>query len=328
MRIDRDMLGWGVFFLVAGGVSIGVQQGVIPATFLDQWTSFWPLILVGIGLSLILARTALDLVGGLIVSATFGLIVGGALTVGLGGIGNITNGPCGPNEDREPFGPVRGSFGDRAEVSVELDCGTVTMRTVAGSGWEIAGRDASADGPDIEADVDLLDVRSRSDGPISLLDTRADWTIGLPTTPRLDITLDVNAGSLVGDLADANLGEIDIELNAGSADMDLAGAVALEALILDLNAASATITLPNLSFTGGIDVNAGSVVLCVPDGAGLRIATGDSVLSSNDFAEAGLTEQNGIWSTPGFADADVQIDLDSDANAASISLLDEECPDA
>jgi hypothetical protein len=28
MRIDRDMLGWGVFFLVAGGVSIGVQQGV------------------------------------------------------------------------------------------------------------------------------------------------------------------------------------------------------------------------------------------------------------------------------------------------------------
>ena len=90
MRIDRDMLGWGVFFLVAGGVSIGVQQGAIPATFLDHWSSFWPLILVGIGLSLILARTALDLIGGLIIAATFGLMVGGALTVGFGGIGDVT----------------------------------------------------------------------------------------------------------------------------------------------------------------------------------------------------------------------------------------------
>lgn len=328
MRIDRDMLGWGVFFLVAGGVSIGVQQGAIPATFLDQWTSYWPLILVGIGLSLILARTALDLVGGLIISATFGLMVGGALTVGFGGFGGIASGPCGPNDDRPPFTPVSGTFGDRAEVSIELDCGAVALDAVAGSGWEVSGRDASAEGPDIDHQTDRLHIEPRGDGPISLLNARADWWVTLPSDPRLDIVLDVNAGSLVGDLAGANLGEIDIELNAGSADVTLADAVALEALLLDVNAASATVTLPNLSFTGGIDVNAGSVVLCVPAGAGLRIATGDSVLSSNDFSEAGLSQQNGIWSTPGFADADVQIDLDSDANAASINLLDEDCPDA
>ena len=328
MRIDRDMLGWGVFFLVAGGVSIGVQQGAIPATFLDHWSSFWPLILVGIGLSLILARTALDLVGGLIIAATFGLMVGGALTVGFGGIGDVTNGPCGTNDDRAPFAPVTGTFSGRAEVAIDLDCGAVAIAPAPGSGWEVTGRDGSADGPDIESAPDLLDIESRSDGPISLLDGRADWSIVIPTDPQLDIALDVNAGSLVADLTGATIGEFDLELNASSAEVDLGDAAALDAFLLDINAASVIAILPDLSFTGGVDANAGSVALCVPSEAGLRIRTGDSVLSSNDFAEAGLTEQNGIWSTPGYTDADAQIDLDVDANAASISLLDEECPDA
>ena len=328
MRIDRDMLGWGVFFLVAGGVSIGVQQGAIPLTFLDNWSSFWPLILVGIGLSLILARTALDLVGGLIISATLGLMVGGALTVGLSGIGDFTNGPCGPNEDRAAFAPVTGTFGDQADVAIDLDCGTVSIATVAGNAWEVTGRDATTAGPDIDAATDQRDIQSGGDGPMSLLDTRADWSVVLPTDPRLDIGLDINAGSLTADLAGATIAEFDLELNAGSADVTLSGVEAFEALLLDVNAGSALVTLPNLSFTGGVDLNAGSVSLCVPAGAGLRIATGDSVLSSNDFAAAGLTEQNGIWSTPGYAEAAVQIDLDTDANAASISLLDEECPDA
>ena len=328
MRIDRDMLGWGVFFLVAGGVSIGVQQGAIPLTFLDRWSSFWPLILVGIGLSLILARTALDLVGGLIISATLGLMVGGALTVGLSGIGDFSSAPCGPDEDRAGFAPVTGTFGSQAEVAIDLDCGVVSLGSAPGSGWEVTGRDATEAGPDIESTSDRLDIEPAGDGPVSILDTRADWSVVLPTDPRLDIALDINAGSLTADLTGARIGELDLELNAGSADLTLIRVATFEALLLDVNAGSALVTLPNLSFTGGIDVNAGSVALCVPAGAGLRIATGDSVLSSNDFAAAGLTEENGIWRTPGFAQAPVQIDLDTDANAASIRLLDEECPDA
>ena len=29
MRIDRDLLGWGVFFVVAGAIALGLQSGAI-----------------------------------------------------------------------------------------------------------------------------------------------------------------------------------------------------------------------------------------------------------------------------------------------------------
>ena len=46
----------------------------------------------------------------------------------------------------------------------------------------------------------------------------------------------------------------------------------------------------------------------------------DSVAASNDFAGHGLIETNGAWETPGFADAEVRIDVRADVNAGSLAL--------
>ena len=79
MRIDRGRLGWGVFFLTLGLVPLAIRLGwVDPAWFEGIWR-LWPLILVGIGIGLILRRTALAAIGNVIVGLTFGLIIGGAL---------------------------------------------------------------------------------------------------------------------------------------------------------------------------------------------------------------------------------------------------------
>ena len=69
------------------------------------------------------------------------------------------------------------------------------------------------------------------------------------------------------------------------------------------------LTLPNLSMTGSIEVNAGSVKLCAPPGAALELRTGESIIAAYDYADNGLVKNGSTWTTPGFDTAAVQIDL-------------------
>ena len=89
---DADSSGWGVFLILAGAVPLGVRAGYLDADQVGRLWSLWPLILIGIGVGLILRRTRLAFLGGLIVAATFGLMVGGLLSVGSTG---FAGGNCG-----------------------------------------------------------------------------------------------------------------------------------------------------------------------------------------------------------------------------------------
>jgi hypothetical protein len=80
------------------------------------------------------------------------------------------------------------------------------------------------------------------------------------------------------------------------------------------------VDLPALSLTGSIEANAGSVRLCAPDGVALRLITDDSILSGQDFADAGLVQNGSTWETPGFDTAPVRIELHTQANAGSFRL--------
>ena len=72
--------------------------------------------------------------------------------------------------------------------------------------------------------------------------------------------------------------------------------------------------------TGSIEANAGSVKLCAPPGAGLRLRTGDSLLATYDYADHGLVKAGTTWTTPGYDSASVQIDLRTTANAGTFEL--------
>jgi hypothetical protein len=110
-----------------------------------------------------------------------------------------------------------------------------------------------------------------------------------------------------------------VDANAGSVDLDLRQTAAVGDLTVKLNFGSATIRLPPRTLTGSLAINAGSAALCVPPGAGLRVAI-ESVAASNDFEAHGLSQVNGAWETPGFATADVRLELRATANAGSLSL--------
>src|SRR5687768_5168961 len=99
-----------------------------------------------------------------------------------------------------------------------------------------------------------------------------------------------------------------------TATVNLRDVAGIDTFDASLNAGSLGVHLPAASMTGSIEANAGSVRLCAPDGVALRLLTGDSVLSSQDFRDAGLVEVGDAWETPGFDTAVNRIELRTEAN--------------
>jgi hypothetical protein len=323
VRINKDMLAWGVFFLVAGGVPLAVQTGLFAPALLDRWWSFWPLILIGIGIGLVFTRTPLEALGGLLVAGTFGLLVGGALASGFGGLAGFPTGVCGPDEGGVPFAPRSGTLASEANVRVSLDCGEVDISTAISDGWLVEGTDDTGTGPQIDGGQDELDIESAADGS-NPFGERDRWFVTLPTGSLLDLELELNAGRMTIDLEDARLAALNLDLNAGEAIIDLRGVAEIEGVAIGINAGELALDLPAISMTGSIEANAGSIRLCAPHDVALRLHTGDSVLSSQDFGDAGLVQVGDAWETPGYDTAVTRIELRTEANAGSFQLDPEE----
>src|SRR6478609_4538134 len=128
MHVHRGLLGWGVFFIVLGAVPLAVRAGVLEASSVAGAWQLWPLLLVGVGGGLVLARTRADVIGTLIAAGTAGLMAGGLLVTGLPGVGEgFAACGIGPGTDGTPFAEQRGTFGAEADVSIRLDCGSVDV---------------------------------------------------------------------------------------------------------------------------------------------------------------------------------------------------------
>ena len=319
MRVDRNLFGWGVFFLVAGAVPLVYRAGLVDASVVDRWWSFWPLILVGIGLGLILSRSRFEGIGGWLISATFGIMVGGAFAAGFVGFGNLGGGVCGGSDTGTPFAPQNGQFSGPATVHLELDCGDLAVST-GSNGWAVKGTDEDGSGPRIVATADRLDVRPASGSDAPFLRRREHVEVELPTTTSLSMDLTLNAGSLTVDLAGAQVGDYALQVNAGDARVHLDRAQTVGGIAVGVNAGSVRLYLPNVSTSGSVQVNAGTVELCAPAGVALRLHTGNSVIASYDYSAAGLVQDGSTWSSPGYDAAQVRIELDTQANAGSFGL--------
>ena len=111
MRVDRRLLGWGVFFILLGAVPLAVRQGLVPADAVSRAWTLWPLLLISAGIGLLLRRTPLEFVGGLLTAATLGLI-GGALIAG----GAIPFGGCSSDRDSTAFPAQHGDHRSRQDL--------------------------------------------------------------------------------------------------------------------------------------------------------------------------------------------------------------------
>ena len=323
MHIRRGFLGWGVFLILAGAVPLAVRSGYLNEDQVGRLWTLWPLILVGIGVGLILSRTRFDFLGGIIVAATFGLMVGGLLS---GGIGTFSTGACGETGGTTAFPARDGTFASSGSIDVQTDCGKVTIAAAPGNGWRVEGEDAKGTGPNIEATEATLRVQPRDHGgsPFWAFGQRDTWRITVPQATTTDIDLQLTAGQASVDLSGAHVGGFGLQVNAGSGTVDLGSAEAIQRIDIELNAGSVGVTLPHVSMTGTIHANAGAVRLCTQEGVGLKLHTGESIVASYDYAGHGLVQDGSTWTTPGFDGAAQKIELQTEANAGSFALDPEE----
>jgi hypothetical protein len=316
--MNRGFLNWGVFLVLLGAVPLAVQAGVVDAAAVRELWQLWPLILIGLGIGLILRLTRVGWIGGVIVAATLGIMLGSLLAGGLQGVTSA----CGTGSGQEVTtrsGPAEtGGFG----TAIELTCGDLSVGRAPGGSWTLVAREEPGHPPAIEASPSALRVRSGTGGAFGFLgQTRRDWTITLPTESELTYGMTLNAARAEVQLGSGPLEAVSATLNASDARIDLSGATLASgaSASVTLNASSGTLMLPAQSMDGSISLNASSLELCIAPEAGVRIEH-HGTLSSADFGAAGLTRTDELWETPGFDTAGIQVDLEISTTLSSVTL--------
>jgi len=313
MRVNRTFLYWGVFLLALGGAVVVVNAiGPDPAVLADV-AQAWPLILVAIGIALVLRRTRFNVAGGMLAAAVPGLLLGSALAVGpsIGWDCAPGTGELGPAVTRQ------GSFDMPASVDVSTGCGRLTITTNDGQTWELEAANSRGESPIVEASPAGLSVSSAREGHWLGAWGRDAWQLTLPRTRIADLDVTVNAGEGEADLAGAEIGSLTLTTNAGKSTVDLSAA-RVDAITATVNAGKLSFALPGTDDTAAtVSINAGSADVCVPDTVGVRVRS-SGALSSTDLP--GLVQRDGAWESPGYAAATHHADLTVSVNLGSLDL--------
>ncbi len=310
MRISRSFLGWGIFFIALGLVPLSVQLGWVERSAVADLWRLWPLILVGAGIGLLLSRTRLEALGGIIVAATGGLLLGGLLTAGAN-LGSI----CGPGSGGTTVADRSGILEPGAAASIELSCGRLSVGTTPGNAWKVAWGPAGRDQPAILGSGTAFRVRG-PEGTVTIFPGTSGsiWDVTLPQASVASLNLQLNAASGTLPLDGLSLGRVSIQANAADARVDLGSATAT-VVNAQVNVGSLRLGLPATGpTTGEIEANLSSVVLCAAPGLPLRIVTKAS-LAGVDLP--GLTKvgddvyQSDDWNPAVGAQLRVQVNLGS-----------------
>ena len=317
MRVDRRLLGWGLFFILVGAIPLATRAGVLDPELVGRWPTLWPLLLIGWGIGLLLRGSPIDWVGGGISAVVFGIMGGGLLASGFAGAPISTG--CGGQAPGTAFATRSGTIASPGRLNIELSCGRLTVQPTSGSSWSISGTESDGEAPEIDIDGSEVDIEAGGGGSFFDSAGRTDWTVSVPTDPQLELGITINAGE--GSIAPAgNVQSVNLTVNAGSALLELTHTTALGDVTATVNAGSATIALPHGGRSAGLSLNAGTLTVCLAPGAPMRVTWGGA-LGSNDLESAGLTRvDSNTWESPGLNTSSPYLDLRVSANAGSFRL--------
>jgi len=313
MHVRRGFINWGIFLICVGAVPLAVQLNVIDRETAASLLRLWPLVLIGIGLGLLLRFTRAQALGGLVVAATFGVLVGVFFAAGFPSAAGV----CSGDQTGSPItrnGTVSGSL----DLQVELTCGEMTVSRAPGGVWSVDVR-AGNETPVIDAKGNTLELRSvtAERWPFGS-DERESWQVVVPSESSLSGSLTVNAGTLNATLGNGPIGALNATYNAAEGRIDLTGTNPAT-FNGTLNASTIDLILPSAAFNGSITINAATLELCAAPDVGLRI-TYDDTLSSQNFAAAGLAQSGKTWQSANYGSATARAELHISANVSTTTL--------
>ena len=312
MRVNRGRLNWGVFFIVLGAVPLAYHEGIVSSSAIGDAWRLWPFILVGIGLGFVLSRTPAAFLGGLVVAATFGLVLGGIFAVGPNvGCGGGGNSPASVIRD--------GSFGGASTVTMHLQCGSATITTSSDDRWHVNATNDGGHAALVNSDSTSLQINSSGDRGGWNDRGKDDWQVALPSPTQVSLSSTLDFGDARYSLSQANLSSAAFTLNLGSLHVDLTGAH-VGNLTVSTNLGSAWIELGGSSdLSGDLKTSLGSLEVCAPPELGLQITSTGS-LSSSDFSGVGMSQVGGVWQTSNYATAAHKATLTVNTSLGSLKL--------
>ena len=187
MKLNRGRLNWGVFFIVLGAVPLAYRQGAVPLSTLSDAWRLWPLVLVGIGLKIVLSRTPAYFVGGLVVAACLGLVVGSLFAIG-------PQFGCGNQGGNASTTSRAGTFDGPAQVELDLQCGRASVTTSSDSQWHVTASDTGGPSPNVTSSAGSLAISSGSQDGWWPQRAQEDWDVALPSGRSIGLNVSVAAG--------------------------------------------------------------------------------------------------------------------------------------
>jgi hypothetical protein len=270
------LIGVGTIFLLANYeiLSLGVWQTLL---------LIWPVFIIAIGFDLIVARRAvwLSALGVLVILV---ILAGLVWYSGAGaGIRRVGTG--------DEFSQLLGGA-TQAAILLEPNSGRLSLDALSGREFLAAGSIPQEQSPEV-----IKTYRADSVPPSFTIrggDSRVypgnplgEWIIGL--TPAIPLA-------------------VDVEMGAGSTDLDLTG-LQIDHLEVNLGVGEINVTLPaSGDFAGKIEGGVGVVRVYVPEGSALRIQH-DSGLSIFDRPDSYLKSEDS-YQSPNYATAANKIDLE------------------
>ncbi len=314
MNINRGLLFWGLALITAGAVALAVQQELIDRDTISGAWRLWPLILVAIGLSIVLARTPFSVLGTILAALILG-VAGGAL-FSAGASFSVACGGDMPTDLQTQSGSFSGSS---ANVTLDFNCGRLDVGMTDGSGWQARTGVTGNREVRLSSSSDGLTIRS-PEGGFSFNEGKQRWEVDLGSETTYDLHINVNAADATYDLSGGTFSEVNVDPNAGSMFFDLAGAT-VDDFNLSMNAGSANFqTDADTDLAGALTMNAGSIDFCTAPDAAVRIRVDANITFSHNLNDSGLSRSGDTWTSNSFDGADHVIDLTLEGNAASFTL--------
>ena len=317
MQVDRRLLGWGLFFILVGGIPLAVRANVLDVELVGQWPLLWPLLLIGWGVGLVLRHAPGGWVGGALAAVTFGIMGGGLLATGASGVPIATG--CSSDSPATAFADRTGELDSTGQVNLEFNCGSLVVGAVDGPTWKLTGSDRDGSGPKVTSSASTISIEP-DDGGAFPGSERSTWNVALPRSSKITLGLTLTAGDGTIDLAGASIASATMTLNAGRVTFDLGTAETAGDVNATVNAGAAAVTLPGGARNVNLSLNAGSLTVCLPAAAPVRVSWAGA-LGSNNFQAAGLNQvDDTTWTSTAFDALQPHTELHVSANAGSFDL--------
>jgi hypothetical protein len=267
MAINRRFLYAGLFLVAIGGVVVLVELAVVDTTAITSALRLWPLAWIAIGAGIVLRRSRLALVAGILAAMIPGLTLGGFAAVaprhGL---------DCAAGVEPAETTTQHGTLTTPANVSVFTSCGSISIGMQPGGDWQLTSSNVVGRTPDVELTDEGLRIQSGGGQDWAWLETGRDtWSLSLPTTPMELVRVGVEAGRANIALPGATIGALLIDGTGAEIVADLSSTKVGE-VDGNLDFGRLAIQLPQQGpYTGAFRLSAGELRLCIPSGLGLHV---------------------------------------------------------